>query len=387
MRTRIIGVGAAGNKAAISAVVNKIISVDNVLLINSTLKDIPADYKGHTYCFPDSYGSCGKERKIAKDLTLRALQGASLDLKDFLKINDADEDQAELVVLVSSTEGGTGSGSVPLLAKYIREVFKIKVHCFAFTGFEEDGRGLRNTVEYFQEMQENFTIECIQNSKYLKRFNNNKLKAEKQANIDFCKKVSILFGNPLVDSEHNIDNTDLLKISTVPGYMIIETKEFSKIKNRQEFRELVQSMIDESTTLDLNKKSQKKLAVMINISKDSTDIIDYHDILTEAFGVCFEIFEHIQHEDTEPEFIAFISAGLHIPMDEIETIYKKYEQHVAQVEVSKDGFFTKSFDFKDGGMFDLDKEEQGISEADFFNSIKNETPKNNKVKSDVTSSY
>ena len=185
---------------------------------------------------------------MAKELLQQSIEGGSLDLDGFLSINDDEKNSAELVVLVSSTEGGTGSGTVPLLARYIESVYDIRVHCFAFTGFEDDGRGLRNTVEYFQEMQPTFTVECIQNSKYLKRFNNNKLKAEKQANIDFCKKISILFGNPLRDSEHNIDATDLLKISTLPGYMIIEVREFSKIKNRQEFRELVQSMIDESTT-------------------------------------------------------------------------------------------------------------------------------------------
>ena len=43
MICRLIGIGAAGNKAAITAVENNIISVKKTMLINSTLKDIPAD--------------------------------------------------------------------------------------------------------------------------------------------------------------------------------------------------------------------------------------------------------------------------------------------------------------------------------------------------------
>lgn len=387
MRTRIIGIGAAGNKAAISAVENKIVAVEDVLLINSTMKDIPADYTGAKYCFPNAYGGCGKERNIAKKLTKEALTGGSLDLETFLSVDD-NENKAELVVLVSSTEGGTGSGTVPLLARYIENVFEdIHVHCFAFTGFEEDVRGLRNTVEYFREMQPTFTVECIQNSKYLKKFNNNKLKAEREANIDFCKKISILFGNPLRDSEHNIDATDLLKISTLPGYMIIECREFSKIKNRQEFRELVQAMIDESTTLDLNKKSQRKLGIMVNIDRDSTDIFDCNDILEDAFGTCYEIFTHIQHEEKDPEFVAFISAGLHIPTAEIEAIYEKYEHRVAQVEVSNDDFFEKNFDFHDGNMFDLGRKKKTVSKDDFFANIEKESNENKKIKIDVTEAY
>ena len=146
-------------------------------------------------------------------------------------------------------------------------------------------------------------------------------------------------------------------------------------------------MIDESTVLDLNKKSQKKLGIMINVDKNSTDIFDCNDILEEEFGTCFEIFTHIQHEEKDPEFIAFISAGLHIPTEEIQEIYEKYQRRVAQVEVSKDEFFEKNFDFKDGDMFDLGQKKERMSKKDFFADIEKESKPNKKVKQDVTSSY
>lgn len=56
MITKVIGIGAAGNKAAINAVENKIINIDSVMLINSTLRDIPADYKGLKIEYNGSYG-------------------------------------------------------------------------------------------------------------------------------------------------------------------------------------------------------------------------------------------------------------------------------------------------------------------------------------------
>lgn len=372
MRTRIIGIGAAGNKAAISAVENNVDKLENILLINSTLKDIPNDYKGRKFCFTDAYGGCGKERQKAKDLMIADLQTDAMKLEEFLCIGTPEK--AELVVLVSSTEGGTGSGSVPILAAYIWNVLGIPVHCFAFTGFEEDGRGLMNTVEYFQEMEEGFTVECLQNSKFMKDCNNNKIKAEQSANAEFCKKVSILFGNPLRDSDHNIDPTDLLKISTTSGYMVIEFTEFRKIKNREEFRAMIEKTIDESKTLDLNEKSQKKLAVIINVDKDSTDIIDYQDILIDRFGMCFEKFEHIQYESDMPEFIAFISAGSKIPVKEVETIYEKYKQYTGKVDKNKDSFFEKTFDFdKQDSMFDLGKKDTIAKNAFFSNAMKKRT--------------
>ena len=370
MRTRIIGIGAAGNKAAISAVEDNIDKLENILLINSTLKDIPNDYKGLKFCFTNAYGGCGKERQKAKDMMMNDLQNDSMHLEEFLKIGTPEK--AELVVLVSSTEGGTGSGSVPILASYIWNVYGIPVHCFAFTGFEEDGRGLMNTVEYFQEMEEGFTVECLQNSKFMKACNNNKIKAEQAANAEFCKKISILFGNPLRDSDHNIDPTDLLKISTTPGYMVIEFAPFNKVKNREEFRAMIERIIDESKTLDLNEKSQKKLAVMINIDKESTDIIDYQDILIDRFGMCFEKFEHIQYEDDMPEFIAFISAGSKVPVKEIEAIYDKYKAATSKVDKAKDSFFAKKFDFDaQDSMFDLAENRNTIDKNAFFVNAKN----------------
>lgn len=366
MKTRIIGIGAAGNKAAISAVEANIDKLENILLINSTLKDIPHDFQGKKFCFTDAYGGCGKERKKAKELMMKDLESGALNIEEFLGIGTPEK--AEVVVLVSSTEGGTGSGAVPVLAYYIQNVLKIRrVHCFAFTGFEEDARGLMNTVEYFQEMEENFTVECLQNSKFMKECNNNRIKAEAAANAEFCRKISILFGNPLRDSDHNIDPTDLLKVATTPGYMVIEFTEFRKIKNREEFREMVERIIDDSKTLDLNERSQRRIAVMINIDKSSTDIIDYQDILIDRFGSCFEKFEHIQHEDDMPEFFAFVSAGLKIPVKEIETVYEKYQQYTSKVDKQKDSFFSKKFDFDDqDSMFDLEDESPAMDKNAFF---------------------
>ena len=384
MKTRIIGIGAAGNKAAISATINNVEHINNVLLINSTMKDIPEDYKGKKFKFTGSYGGCGKERRIARDLAYKSMANGDMGLDEFLGINT--DDEAELVVIVSSTEGGTGSGSTPIIAEYIRDGLNIPVHCFAFTGFEEDSRGLMNTVQYFQEMRDNYTVECIQNSRFMEECNGNKIKAEKAANDEFCKKVSILFGNPLRDSAHNIDPTDLLKIATEHGYMIIETREFSKIKNREQFREFVTSMIDDSKALDINEPSQKKMAVIININESSTDIIDYHDILIDRFGMCFEKFEHIQHEDEEmPEFFAFISAGSKIPVKEIEDIYDKYKESTSKVVKTTDGFFAKKFDFDDQDqMFDIGSpmKTKSRDKNSFFNKYKESTEVKNDNSSD-----
>lgn len=377
MITKLIGIGAGGNKAAICAVKNQVIDIDNTMLINSTLKDIPKDYDGTAIEFSNSYGGCGKERKMSYELCSNSIQDGTIPLEDFLHIGK--DDQAELVVLVSSTEGGTGSGSTPLLAKYIREVFGISVHVFLFIGFQEDVRGTKNTVEVFQELQNNFATEAVKLKKYLPECNNNRIKAEEKADIDFCKKLSVLIGLQLRDSDHNIDPTDLLKISTTDGYMIIESAIIEdKIKNRDQFRKVIIDMIDNSKTLDIDTPSQTRLAVIININKDSTDYIDYDDIITERFGQCYDKFEHIQDEGDMEQFVAFISAGSKMPMDELEAVYDKYHKMTSMVNKDKDAFFgtirNKAF-LDEDASFDIGSQKKNkavTDKANFFNNLSKE---------------
>lgn len=375
MICRLIGIGAAGNKAAITAVENEIISVNKTMLINSTLKDIPADYQSKEGAivrqYTGAYGGCGKERNISYGLAEKNLQEDTLGLEEFLGV-DTDK-ECELCIIVASTEGGTGSGSAPLIGQYILNVFGIHVHIFGIAGFEDDVRGMRNTVEFFKEMDDQFAVECIKNSKFLGECNGNKLKAEKKANEEFCKKISVLMGLQIRDSEHNIDPTDLLKISAKTfGYMIIESCVFSdKIKNREQFRQAIVDTLDKSKSLDIDEKGIERLGVIMNVRRDSTDYIDYKDIITERFGVTYETYEHIQHEEkTMPEFIAFIMAGLKMPMEEIESTYKNYEESIKKVNKDQDSFFStiqeKAIDTTDEAFNLGAKKIKTMDKKDFF---------------------
>ena len=374
MYCKLIGLGAAGNKAAICAVENNIMSIRNTMLINSTLKDIPAEYQNKegaiVHQLFGAYGGCGKERQMSYGLLEETLKRDVLNLDGFLHVGEADE--AELVIIVSSTEGGTGSGSAPLIANYIRSVYGISVHVFGIAGFEDDVRGMRNTVDFFKEMSDQFTVECIKNSKFLSECNGNRIKAEKKANEEFCKKISVLMGLQIRDSEHNIDPTDLLKLSTEEGYMIIETCIFNeKIKNREQFKQAVIDTFDKSKALDVDTESMSKLGVIMNIKEENTDYIDYRDVLVDRFGVPYETYEHIQSESNMPEFIAFICAGLKMPTDEVEVTYKNYAAAADKVNRDQDSFFStiqeKVIDPNDDQMFNLrSKKEKTVDKNDFF---------------------
>ena len=370
MITKLIGIGAAGNKAAISAIQAGVIKKEDVLLINSTLKDIPKDYDWKKYCFAGAYGGCGKERNIAKKHIQEDLTNETLDMKEFLAIGQKDK-EAEFVVLVSSTEGGTGSGSVPILARYIKEVLGVKaVQCFAFIGFGDDIRGLRNTVEYFKELEDVIAIQATCNAKYLSMADDDKIKAEKLANEDFCRKLAVVMGNMLRDSDHNIDPTDHLKIVSTPNYCVVEYREFDKMKNKDEFSKMVKEMVDDSKAIDVVSKSQRRFAIITNIDPDSTGSIEFNKVLTERYGQCYEIYQHIQHEKSMPNFFAFISSGNKIPTDEIEKLYREYQERMSSMDNTPDEFYAKSFDFDAmDDSFNLEAKPKTKSASDFFSSF------------------
>ena len=370
MNVKCIGIGAAGNKAAITLVEKKVLAQDNVLLINSTLKDIPADYKGLAVEYVNSYGGCGKERKNAYDLAVNSIKAGKIPLDDFLNIGKSNE--AELVIIVTSTEGGTGSGSSIIIGKYIKSHYDIDVHMFGFVGFKTDPRGLKNTVEWFSELQEDFAVEAVENSKYLPECRGNKIKAEKMANEDFANKVGILIGNTIRYSEHNIDPTDLLKVSAKQtGFMVIESANFEKIKNKEQFEAMVVRMIDDSKSVDVSNVNAKKSAVFLNISPASTDFISYEEIITERYGERYENYEHIQHEADMPEFFAIIIAGMKMPVEEIQRVYTEYKDRMGQVDRSGDDFFASvsalSFDDDDDQPNKLKNKNTNSDDQNFAN--------------------
>ena len=104
MYCRLIGVGAAGNKASITAVENGIINVKHTMLVNSTLKDIPAEYQNKEGAivrqYVNAYGGCGKERNLSFDLCRDSLMKDTLGLEEFLGIGE--ETECELCIIVAS---------------------------------------------------------------------------------------------------------------------------------------------------------------------------------------------------------------------------------------------------------------------------------------------
>ena len=358
---KVIGAGAAGNKAAID-LISYGFNPKDVIMINSTTKDIGENFSENSIIFGSSsnfLGGCGKERTLGKRLILADMKAGAIN---FDNIIDPD---TNAVIIASSTEGGSGSAVTPIMAKYFKEVVGIPVIVVLFFGFNSDVRGMQNSIEIMQELSENYTIIGICNSKFLDK-NTSKPKAEAAANEKFVDIVRILSGTDIYPSSQNIDDTDLLKIVTTPGYMMVETVNVSKCKNKDQITEAINATIDESKLMDINESGAKRIGAIYRIMEPMTDFIDFEAAdLSFRYGVPYEMFTHIQNDD-ESNVIEWIVSGLPMPIDGVKEIYENYKKSSCEVNKKKDGFFDSISELK------------GNKEDDMFNMLSNSSNKKNK---------
>lgn len=371
MKAKLIGIGAAGNKAAMMAIEKGVFTRDEVMLINTTHKDMKEEYADINVIIGSGMGGCGKERARAKKIALESLKEDKLNLDGIVNGTE------DTVIIVSSSEGGTGCGASTIIAKYIREVLNVNVHLFVFTGFEDDARGLQNTVEYFQDIQDSFIVEAISNKKFLNG-KTTKQEAEQLANEEFCRRMRAYLGLDLKDSHQNIDETDMYKINNTPGFMTIEVRDFDGIKKREDFDALFEDMIYNTKSLDFT-KSSKRIGIFLFATEKTQSIGFDLDAIKFHLGEPFEFYTHIQTTQTN-ESVAIIASGMKLPTNDVNKVYEEYQARTANVDKAKDNFFDNVSSMhmnSEDAMFDLNDDKlanpTNDRKNDFFGKVEKET--------------
>ena len=366
MKTLLIGIGAAGNKAAMCAVEEGVVKEEDAIIINSTSKDFPKEFKGKTIALSPQDTGCGKERTIAKEYAMNAIKSG--------KLNFPEIGNYTTVIIVTSVEGGTGSGSTPIIAKFFNQVHRKNVHIIAFAGFEEDVRGLANTVEFFQEIDGSLIVQIIRNSAFLRQAGS-KFKAERLANLEMCARIRIITGQDFIVSDQNIDDTDILKVSNTSGYMTVEHAIISKpLVDQEDFNKLIKEIVYNSKSVKSKNPGALRIGVILNINEMSEDAIDYtFSDIKKAYGNPHECFLQKQWDEKE-EYIGIIVSGMQMPIDELKDVYARYKDETSKVNKNADEFFAEMKEMK---LEEVDKKfdmikpvEHGKSIEDFMNQFK-----------------
>lgn len=357
VNVKVIGIGAAGNKAAIDLVRNCVLNESDILLMNTTLQDIPEMYKNRSLLFNTntSAGGCGKERSKSQEFIQKFIEGddhLAEAINQLVNPND-------LVVIVASTEGGTGSGASPIVAAYISDVIGVRPQLIAFTGTEDDLRGLQNTLDFFKdcaEFCEGCTIQTIANKKFMAETNNNKLKAEQLANVEFANRIKVLKGQNIRNSDQNIDAMDHLKLVTTSGYMSIDAISTpDAIENINQFNALCENMINNSKSLSNGGDRCTRLGIILTISDDDKDSIDWSFTkIKSQFAEVGEVFLHVQPSLGENSEIIVISCGMDMPIKFVTATYEKFKARMNKSAKTTNFAETMAGINTDGTAFNYD---------------------------------
>lgn len=356
LKIQLIGVGQGANNASIYAIEKGVVKREDVLLINTTLKDIPADYRERSIKFGD-YDGMGKQRELGKEVVLQSIEDGTADI-----LNNFIKSDTDIVVVAGTTAGGTGSGMTLTLASYIEEVLNKKVICVAFTGSHNDSRGLLNTVGFFKDIPEDLTIMVISNEKFVKEANGNLMKIHKLANESFVQKLNIISGKTIVDSSYNMDDSDLFKSISLPGLLTAEFTVLDRnMKNIEQYNKAISDMLSESKSIDVKNPNSKRISVIFNVDESTQENIDFnHTILKEKLGDAPEIYNHIQYE-SDVEFINVIASGMRLPLEEVKDIYERYKEKMKNFKVNDD-FFSEIENISD--EFGMNKFDSRLSGRD-----------------------
>lgn len=334
MEINLFGIGAAGNKAAINVLENRILPEERVKLINTTVKDIPDKYKTNTDLvvkFSSMLGGCGKEPIKGQKAMFQAIKSKSIDFSQLILAD------TKAVVLVTSVEGGTGCGATPVIAKYF-SALNLPVHVFAFIGFQDEVRGINNSLKFFKELPDGIILHTIQNDKFLD-YTKSYSKAEEAANEEFANQLEILIGSNMIPSNQNIDDTDHYKIITTPGYMDIRHIDLTGVKNTDLSNQAIIDSFESMSCLEYDNKGCKRLAVIINAPTKTQDAIDStFSVIKRYTGESFETYRHIQDDECGEEYMNIIVAGLPYPEHGLVDMGKRYSNLKDKLNSNITGF-------------------------------------------------
>ena len=309
MNTYVFGMGAAGNKATLDLVEMGIINTESFTLFNTNKGDIPQDqYSKFIQLQSEFQGGAAKDPAVGR----AAMQNYLADETNLQGLYNSIPEDVDFTSIITSVEGGTGSGAAPVLAKCIADVFNIPVHLFVFIGFHNEEIGMNNTIEFMKELisLNNVTIHIIQNDKF--NAPTYKLK-EKEANKYVGTLLNVIKGENRENSTQNIDDADAYKLFTTPGIMGIVTINCSGRRSKTDMNAAVVEAFDSSVEADYGGDA-KRLAMILNASEPTQEIFDDEltsvRYYTNSSGGPEEIYRHIQYDGTTNEYCVIVAAGM-----------------------------------------------------------------------------
>lgn len=341
----VLGIGNAGNQIADLAFRNNMAAY----AINASEKDLASVSPDlHVYILSHDGIGCGKDRDVAKAYVKSELKSL-MDNTEFSQFMD----KIEVVYVVASTGGGTGSGMSPILIDVLSNIYKDKLFILVgiLPALVESIAAQRNTIEFLKEVQ------GIENLSYL-LFDNERAKKLPQdqmmqkVNQEIYEALEIMRGEFNYNTPYGmIDDADILKILTVPGLINVsqvvgfQEKDLDDKSIEERYLEVLKT----NATCELDKdRIIKRLGIILNLAEN---VKKYYDpsiaTIKERIGEPLEVFEHMCVSSEVPNRVCVILSGVSIPDDRIGLIAQRIREVEEALKKVKTCTVLDNVDVKD----------------------------------------
>lgn len=343
LKVGIIGIGNAGNQVAKAAFEQ---GLTNVIAINSSERDLATvENTISTLLIGDKKGA-GKDRNNAKEFIKSHLMRMVQE-----KILDEIITDTDVVYIISSAGGGTGSGMAPLVRDFLSRAYPHTL--FGVIGIlpplSESLASQQNKVEYLQEIKKtNPHYMLYDNGKFENLGVAGMLKA---VNDEIVADLKVISGFYQAQTDlTSIDEKDAMRILSTPGRTVVGSVTGFREKDldTDSIEKLLIRRIKDGAQTELQlDKIVKRSGLIVNLNKNLYDKLDTTiPEIKQAFGEPVEGFEHIAvGEDLAPR-VSIIMAGLSIPDDRIIKTIQRIDEIKSKLGTTAvsvlDGYDTKS---------------------------------------------
>jgi len=363
----VVGIGNAGSQVAALAMEKLGI---NVLAINSSEKDLQTISSQVPHKLIGDARGAGKERSAAKEF----LKGSIMKIVNDKELSDLFD--VDVLFVISSTGGGTGSGAAIMFTDIISELLSnTKVICVGILPTLKEAFSTQlNTIEYMRELYDTLgdaTYMLYDNDKLSKLPSTTMMQTINEAIVSDIDVIRGTYQLPTRFS--SIDEKDMSKIISVKGRIAIASIRDIKEKDIDEvsIEELIIKEFKTNSHCELQRDNiVYRTGVIANLSDRINEKFDSHiPEVQEFIGVPVEEFEHvvINTDRHLPNNVFLIAAGLtqvndriRKINDRIDEINEKQKQHEEESELNSidfDGLSSKierdTNDKKSGDDIDL----------------------------------
>lgn len=349
----VIGIGNCGNQVAKLA--KEELSCD-VLALNSSKNDLETIPETIPSILVGDERGAGKNRSEAKAF----LKSSIMDMMkneifvEFMQNKD-------VIFIVSSTGGGTGSGMAPILSSIIRQSFhdkdgkeRLVILCGVMPKISEAYATQVNTLEYCNEL-----FKTLDQPTYM-LYDNERLSKEpthimmQKINQSIIDDIRVIRGDFNYSTPYSsIDQKDMMMIIQTSGRIFIAKLTGMKEKDIDEksIEELLIDQIKRNTHAEIDRnKVVKRTGIITNLSENMNNQFDTHlNEVQEFVGSPIEEFEHvvINSERSIDNNVFFIMSGLTGINDRINKIRERIDEIEEAQKASEESDALSDVDIKD----------------------------------------